>query len=222
MAQKNSQLPNLAELTADKEIAFKNDQFNLLVNQPPPDNWIKSHPYIDGHRYLPIERVEYLLKRIFKRYRVEIRDEKMMMNSVVCRVRVHFLHPVYNEWDFHDGVGAAELQTKKDSGPLRMDMSNVNRGAVPMAAPTAESLAIKDACDKIGDLFGANLNRKDVQPYTQDLGLRAHETNRIIKLIEDLDTVEALEAFKKEVPEEFRDIITDKITWINNREEASK
>jgi hypothetical protein len=69
---------------------------------------------------------------------------------------------------YHDGVGACELQTNKDTGALKMDMSNVSRGAVSMALPIAKSLAIKDATDHIGKIFGRDLNRKDVIEFKPD------------------------------------------------------
>jgi hypothetical protein len=74
---------------------------------------------------------------------------------------------------YHDGVGAQELQTQAGTGNLKLDMSNVNRGAVTMALPIAKSVAIKDACDHFGDLFGANLNRKDTIQFFGDSQLLA-------------------------------------------------
>jgi len=59
-------IPTLAELTLDVEDAYKNDQLNLILNTPPPAKWVKEHPYIKGYSYLPIDKVELLLKRIFK------------------------------------------------------------------------------------------------------------------------------------------------------------
>ena len=69
--------------------------------------------------------------------------------------------------DFHDGIGAAQIQTKKDTSPA--DLININNGALSMAFPIAKTIAIKDACDHFGNLFGANLNRKDVIEYTPDV-----------------------------------------------------
>lgn len=174
MEEKNN-LPTIAELTGDIEAAFKNDQFNLLMNQEPPLKWVKKHPYISNHHYMPIDKVEYLLKKLFKLYKIEVLKTGMLLNTVEVQVRVHYLHPVVNEWMFHDGVGAQELQTQKDSGNLKLDMSNVNRGAVTMALPIAKSLAIKDAADHLGKLFGADLNRKDTLSFMADKGLNYEE-----------------------------------------------
>ena len=175
MSDEKRNLPAPSELTQDKELAKNTDEWNLLVNQDPPQKWVKEHPYISGHKYLPIDKIELMLKRLFKRYRIEVKETKMLMNAVVCRVRVHYFHPVTSEWEWQDGVGADELQTQKDSGTLKSDMSNVQRGAVPMSAPIAETIAIKDACHKIGRVFGSDLNRTDVKPYTLDQGLQDKE-----------------------------------------------
>ena len=37
-----------------------------------------------------------------------------------------------------------------------------------MALPIAKTLAVKDACDHIGVIFGANLNRRDTLSYEVD------------------------------------------------------
>ena len=40
-----------------------------------------------------------------------------------------------------------------------------------MAFPIAKTVAVKDACDAFGKLFGSDLNRKDVIAYELDLTL---------------------------------------------------
>jgi len=71
--------------------------------------------------------------------------------------------------DWHDGIGACQLQTK--SGASAADLANINNGALSMAFPIAKTVAIKDACDHFGKLFGADLNRKDEIVYDLDLTL---------------------------------------------------
>lgn len=147
---------------------IKKEQLNVILNTPPPESWVRIHPHIKNHRYLPIDKVEYLLKKCFKKYSIEVKETKMIMNSISVIVRVHYLDPSTGTMEFHDGVGASEIQTNKDSGILKMDMSNISRGAVTMALPIAKTIAIKDACDHFGDLFGASLNRKDIIQYQGD------------------------------------------------------
>lgn len=154
------------------------EQLNVILNTPPPAAWIAHHPYIkkvvNGQKvkvpfeYLPIDKVEYLLRKCFKRYRIEVLKTAQLFNSIECHVRVHYLNPATGEMDFHDGVGAKELQTQSGSGSLKLDMSNVNKSAVEMALPIAKTTAIKDACDHFGELFGCNLNRDGHIVYMGD------------------------------------------------------
>lgn len=160
------------EIYGDLAGIRKHEELTVALNQEPPKEWVKDHPYIKGYKYLPIERVEYLLDSLFKGYyRIEVMKTGMLLNAVEVTVRVHYKHPVTGEWMFHDGVGCSEVQTEKNSGGLKMDMSNINRGAVVMALPNAKSVAIKDAADHLGKLFGRNLNRKDTISYGMDLTL---------------------------------------------------
>jgi len=164
-----SNLPKIKDLYSDIVTTQKNDAFVTLMNQQPKAEWIKVHPFIKGYKYLPIERIEFLLKTIFKSYRIEVLREGTSFNGVFVVVRVHYLHPLTGLWEFHDGIGASQLQTAKGTSPA--DLNNINNGALSMAFPMAKTIAIKDACDHFGNLFGADLNRKDSITYDIDLTL---------------------------------------------------
>src|SRR5699024_2753647 len=169
---KNNNLPTLAELTEDKQIAKRTDQFNWLLNQEPPSKWVKQNKYAGNSLYLPIDKVENLLKRLFKSYKIEVKSTNMLLNSVTCHVRVHYLHPVTNDWRYHDGVGAKEVQTESGTGALQSDMSNVQRGAMEKCVPIAKTNAVKNACKEFGKLFGADLNRKNTMAFSVDENLQ--------------------------------------------------
>jgi len=164
MAETN--LPKINDLYGDITLAKSNDLLTALLNQPPKPEWIKIHPYIAGYKYLPIDKIEFLLKKIFKKYRVEILREGVAFNAVFVVVRVHYLNPITTEWDYHDGIGSKEVQVKKGASPA--DLSQINPGALAMAFPIAKTVAIKDACDHFGTLFGSDLNRKDVMSISVD------------------------------------------------------
>lgn len=164
-----SNLPKIQDLYSDKIATQKQDLFMALMNQEPKREWVKTHPFIKGYNYLPIDRIEYLLKTIFKSYKIEITGQGQSFNGVWVTVRVHYLHPVTGEWLFHDGIGAAQLQTAKGTSPA--DLANINNGALSMAFPVAKTIAIKDAADHFGKLFGADLNRKELITYSADLTL---------------------------------------------------
>lgn len=168
--EEKSNLPTLSELFSENLIvAGKTEQLNILLNTPPPATWVKEHPYIKGHRYLPIDKVELLLRRIFKKYSIEILREGTSFNGVYVVVRVHYFNPALNAMQYQDGIGAIQLQTAKGTSPS--DLININNGAISMAFPIAKSLAIKDACDLIGNVFGANLNRRDLIDFKPDTDL---------------------------------------------------
>jgi hypothetical protein len=174
-----SNLPSIKKLySAELAEVAKQDEFISLMNQPPAKEWVKEHPTVKTHKYLPIERVEFLLKSIFKAYKIEITGQGQSFTGVWVTVRVHYKHPVSGEWSFHDGIGAAELQlraatqSEKEAGQkVTFAVENINKGALQMAYPIAKTLAVKDACDHFGKLFGSDLNRKDEIAYSVDLTL---------------------------------------------------
>lgn len=168
-------LPTIKQIYGSIDTVAKSDELMALLNQKPADEWVKIHPFIKNYKYIPIERVEFLLKVIFKRYRIEITGQGTAFNGVWVTVRVHYINPVSNDWDFHDGIGAAQLQTK--AGTAASDLININNGALSMAFPIAKTIAVKDACDHFGKLFGSDLNRKDIIDYQIDLTLRPMDEN---------------------------------------------
>lgn len=206
----NKQLPTLADLYEDNiELAFKQDQFNQLVNVEPKKDWIKTNKYANNSKYIPIGIVETLLQKLFKQHRVEVIREGVMFNSVYVTVRLHYLNLINNEWTYHDGVGAVQLQTKSGSSPA--ELQNINNNAVMMALPMAKSYAIKDAAEHIGAIFGRDLNRKDVLELTPDNSIQKDRVKeRAIKMIEAARTLNDINILYQELPKEYHTLISEK------------
>ncbi len=162
-------LPSIAEIYAndDMSVIHRDSAFQHLVNQKPKDEWLKAHPSItvkQGDKYvplvyLPIQRVEWLLINVFVKYKVEVKAVQLIGNSVTVTVRLWYYDHINKDWLWQDGIGAAPLQTDKGAGAV--DFNAMKSGAVQMAAPAAESYATKDAAEKIGRLFGRDLNRAE-------------------------------------------------------------
>jgi hypothetical protein len=169
LAPKETTLPTLAELFEDPTLAGKTESLNAILNTNPPEKWVKTHPYVKEHKYLPIDKVEYLLRKIFKDYTIKITNQGTAFNGVWVTVRVKYKNPIDGKYKYHDGIGAMQLQTAKGTSPA--DLANINNGALSMAFPIAKTLAVKDACDHIGNIFGANLNRKDTLAFSPDMEL---------------------------------------------------
>jgi hypothetical protein len=141
----------------------KENALNVLLNQNPPEKWLKKHPMASNVVYLPIDKVEFLLTKIFVNWFVEIKQVQTLANSAVVTVRLSYQNPITGEYRFQEGVGAAPIHTAKGKGA--MDWNEVLTDSVMKATPAAESYAIKDAAEKIGRIFGKDLNRKDLIAY---------------------------------------------------------
>lgn len=162
-------LPTVAELhQQNNEIAFKHNELLLLLNKPVHTSWIKKHETvkvkINGQmvplQYLPIDKVRFLLTRIFGLFWYdEIVKYSSEFNSCCVHIRLHYCIPGTNKWLFKDGVGAVGVQTNKDASAA--DLSAIKANGVMLALPAAASYALSNAAEKLGDMFGANLNKSD-------------------------------------------------------------
>lgn len=158
METKALTIPTMDELVSESEISIKQNNLMVLLNQDPPKQWLVPHPVVKGHNYLPIERVEYLLSRIFKKWWVDILNVQTIANSAVVTVRLNVIDPLTKEVWHNDGVGAMAIQTDKGAGA--MDWNQAKSDGVMKAVPSAETYAIKDAADKFGKIFGKDVGRK--------------------------------------------------------------
>jgi len=193
-------IPKFTDLIKEdrEEEVFQRDSLNWLLNQPPPEKWLKINKYATGpkvinaegqeiqmpYRYLPIEKVELLLTRIFQVWSVEILREGTMFNSVYCAVRVYYRDPITGEMMHQDGIGATDVQTK--AGKPASDLSAIVAGAIQKGLPAAKTYAVKDACDQIGKLFGKDLNRADAIAFT--MGYNTGEKTMAETLDDKVDT----------------------------------
>lgn len=155
----------LAKLVNEDELVtlVKQDEFLGLVNMPAPATFVKDHPMAKGVKYLPIDKVEFLLTKLFQKWRVEILSEGQMLNAIYVKVRLHYYHPVNRAWEYQDGVGATAIQV--DKGKNASDLGAIKSDAIQKALPAAESYAVKDAAEKIGRIFGKDLNRRDTLAF---------------------------------------------------------
>lgn len=140
------------EMWANKELMAKVNGFNVTLNQEPQKEWVRTLKGTDI-KYLPIERIEWLLTSIYGQFKYEVKSVLVIDNSVSCVVRVHYYNPVLDCWEWADGTGAAPLMATEG------DM------AVALALPAAKTFAVKDAVEPLGKIFGKDLNRADQIVY---------------------------------------------------------
>lgn len=165
------------------EKLVQRDEFLQVVNIDPPKEWVHDHPFAKGVKYIPIERIELLLTRIFQEWRVEVRREGQLANSVYVTVRLHYKDPIDGDWRWQDGTGAAPIKT--DKGETAANMAAIKSDAIMTGLPAAESFAVKDAAEKIGRLFGKDLNRRDVVSFTPSYDVEEAKKKIRSKLSED-------------------------------------
>jgi hypothetical protein len=224
-------LPTIEQLYSEDEridLAKHND-LNRLLNQQPNLKWLLKHPIakkkVDGKDvpidYIPIQRVEWLLTHIFIIWYVEIKTIQLIANAVVIAIRLHYQNPIDGQMLWQDGVGAAPLQTDKDKGAA--DWNYIKSSAVQIASPAAESYAIKDAAEKIGKLFGKDLNRADQIGY-DNLGEKFKETSVEGVELRRMVSIE-LDKFKDNDLVDYQGIETEVVTlkqMCQEKEEANE
>jgi len=202
----NKNLPTIQDLYSELDLLSKSNDLNILLNQDPKKEWIKSHPMNAKLKYLPIERVEWLLTNLFVRWKVEVKDYKLIANSVTVDVRVHYLDPITNTWEWQDGVGASPLQTDKEAGAT--DWTKIKSDAVMKALPAAKTFAVKDAVEQIGKIFGKDLNRADQIMYNTLAG-KFDDRNALDELkivLSEFDNKKELEAKQVKLAHKYEEL----------------
>jgi hypothetical protein len=179
MAKELAKIIDSGELKKFKAI----DSFLEFINQEPPKQWVKEHPYAKGVKYIPIDKVELMLDKIFQVWHIEILDTGQLLNSIFVNVRVHYKHPITGEMEHQDGTGAMAIQV--DKGKNASDLGAIKSNAIMLALPSAKSYAIKDAVEHIGKIFGRDLNRKDTIAFTPSYNIEDEKAKIKAKLDEN-------------------------------------
>jgi len=164
MSNKTKTLAKIVGDLNDLSSFIAGDEFLQIVNQDPPKQIVKDHPLATGVKYIPIDKIEMMLTRVFQEWNVEVLREGQLLNALYVAVRLHYRHPVSREMKYQDGIGAMQIQVEKDKDAS--DLAAIKANAIMLGLPAAKSFAIKDAADHIGRLFGRDLNRKDIVAFT--------------------------------------------------------
>lgn len=157
----------VATLTKDLGLAIQVDSLNMLLNTTPPKTWFKNHK---GNDYLPIDRVKNNLITIFQDYDWEIQTVQVIANSICITGNLYVINPVTGRQRKLAGIGAWPIQLKSGSAPT--DFNQIIQDAIQKNAPAAESLALKNAAQKLGKLFGGGNDEIEFAPaYSKDVPL---------------------------------------------------
>lgn len=120
------------------------DQIERILSWNPKKEWTEKLEELNGYKYLPIDKIEWLLTRLFSKYTLTITH--VVSDDKRCIVAVELNYPIGDVWHTRAGVGCCDVSGQHTSAT---------------AFPTAKSIAVRDAAEMIGNIFGANLNRKN-------------------------------------------------------------
>jgi hypothetical protein len=171
-----AKLPKMSELLSmqvtDEE---KVKLFKIWLNQNPPQDWIKKVPVGGGKEadYLPIECVEHLLTTLMLSYNIEVKQVVYHMNAVNVTIRLHYVNPIDKKSYWQDGTAGFEMYSSEKHGGFDKSART--------ASQAAETFATKDAAEKIGNIFGRNLNRKMQFDYVLDFNKTLESAEATIK-----------------------------------------
>lgn len=143
----------------DAELVSKYGKMNRLLQSEPKQEWVKEHPFAKGVKYIPIERIENMLRQLYGIFEVKVNDYKIIANSIAVHITLTVTDPITGNKINQDGLGAMPIQLDANSNPT--DFTKIKSNAIMLALPSAESYALKDAAEKLGKLFGSDLNRKE-------------------------------------------------------------
>lgn len=131
--------------------------YQELVSSDPRSSWVKTNPFSNNARYLPIRIVEELLSGIFPFWQVKQQGEpKILGNSIVISVQLEVFNPLIGQWMTYAGVGAVPIEVEKNAHPT--DWTQLKPKALHKNVPAALSFAVSNAAKKIGRIFGSHLN----------------------------------------------------------------
>jgi hypothetical protein len=103
----------------------------------------------------------------------------------------------------------------------------MNSSAIQIGAPSSESFAVKDACEKFGRIFGKDLNRKDNVNYDrlyQMVGMNEtvnnpNLTEEVRKEVQDITNLQQLQEVMnkhKGLGKEFDKLVAEQKHFIEN------
>lgn len=154
----------------------------------PDEHLVKTNPFADNARYLPISTVETQLDELFfGLWKTENFRWQVVANEIVGSLDLHYLHPVAGVWLVRTGVGSVMIQQdgyKKDElgqyingsdgkrqkiNPRPSDVDAKIKNTLVKDFPHLKSECLKNAAKSLGNMFGRNLNRKDQDIYAPGL-----------------------------------------------------
>lgn len=154
------EINELAEFDANVKPLL--DDFMKKLSLKPNEKVIKTNPFSQNAKYIPIEVIESALDSIFQGlWKVDNLQCSIQINSIVVSLDLHVLHPITRTWLTRSGIGAVPVELDKVT-------KEVNSKALHKNVPAAKAFAFRNAAQSLGRRFGRNLNRSFDFNFTED------------------------------------------------------
>lgn len=138
-------------------LKMKLTAFNEILNRRPLQPMVRQH---QGYLYLPIRYHKRLAQQLYLgRTKEEVISFEQIFNEICVHFRLHYCHPITNEWLFVDGLGSSQIMQDKDTKVADFAFHK-KPNALQTCLPKAKSEAYKNATSQLGAIFGGDLNRK--------------------------------------------------------------
>ena len=157
----------------NKEIyRFENRQDYLnALDSVMPNDYIKERKLSGSnvHHYIPQEIKESIADDIFFSWHIVDENYILIANEVVCTIKLQY-QPNYPGADEYFCTGSAATPVQMIAGSKVTDFpAKKHLNALEYNIPSVRSEAIGNSFNSLGNIFGRNLNRKDV---TNDFKIR--------------------------------------------------
>lgn len=143
------------------------EAFKEAIQKAPATAWLKERS-LGGTKkaaYLPIHFQESIADKVFREW--EVIDERYttIVNEIVCTVKIRIL-PDYPNADerFITGSAANPIQVDSETPASKFPLGK-KTNALQYNLPACRSLAISNALETFGNVFGRNVSRSVVNNH---------------------------------------------------------
>ena len=148
--------------TTEEKYRFENRQdWQEALNAAPKEGWIKTRN-LGGNRtskYVPIPVQQALADVFFNEFDVFNEEYTNICNEILCTVKIQIL-PSYpnSEHRIISGTGAKPIQAETGSKVHEFPIGK-KTNSLEYCAPAARTVAISNALNTFGNVFGRNIGR---------------------------------------------------------------
>ena len=137
----------------------RSEAFQMMLNKAPARGDVKSQTLAGKEvKYMPIGLVEKTLDEMYNGlWQITDIRHTVTLNAIAVELTLQVYHPTAKLWLSRAGVGAIKVQLNKDA--QSMDVTQIKADAIQKGLPAAKAMAVKNAAQSLGVVFGRDLNR---------------------------------------------------------------